>query len=792
MKVVRDGFATKGVRKVAFLAFVLICLFMTPYQVVAQDNHKTPLLTQKDYGTINGVDSLPGIDPSSAYAVSAAVDTVPGDSSKVLYFYNIGTKKFLSVGGYWGTHASLNSTPHALWMEPIAGNNTAWYVNNRVLGSGTGHHMGMQNGNLFMDKGQGGTSKSPVSFVKAKDYTDKCKLYLIKVGDNYITTYPNNEQRYCNYEAKPYDDADTLYKNQEWKIITLKDYYSLAFADPANMEAVLDFSFIMHDPNFRVNNTDAKYWQVAVPKGDNAADPQSKIFFGDDKQYCTYANRDKSGPSHFAQGTYGDGQHQRFYGKYFYCYTKGADGYWLYEKVKVHKPGWYLIRCNGFTTQTMASSNSAQATPAAFLFMSVVQDDGSITKGKGSAATLNLLGKDEARTLIASDEGAGAGKAFFDGKYENQVQLCFSTTPDGEVISPSHPLTIGVGIYVEKTGGTPTDDDMTCVDNFKLLYAGAQRNTELILDEDNDNLLYLTRAKDVYKNTVLHLRRTLNAKRWNSLILPVDLNWGQMKRTFGDDVKVAKLANLEGSTIQFVTVSCKNDSDLMVKAFEPYIIYPPVAETESPAYTVEKFYTKEGDNNANWLNAACTGSSTNENDRFSLTIPKNHFDITRVSFDREAFRQHVDSTNWVSKTRFAADGVPGHMECLGTVAKTFGADGVLPGRDMLSGDYIFYKGDIVQVPHDKQYGLKGFRCWFELNGTHDIYHPKAAEFYLDGVKQTGVTGIDQIHGHEVFSARQHRLSGVYNLEGQRVSASSSTAGLPKGIYIIDGKKIILK
>lgn len=36
---------------------------------------------------------------------------------KIFFFYNVGTKKFLSSGGYWGSHAALSDTPHPFWLQ---------------------------------------------------------------------------------------------------------------------------------------------------------------------------------------------------------------------------------------------------------------------------------------------------------------------------------------------------------------------------------------------------------------------------------------------------------------------------------------------------------------------------------------------------------------------------------------------------------------------------------------------------------------------------------------------------
>ena len=789
MNVFSDCLVRRGARKVWAVVSLLILMNLSSHPALAQEDNG--LLGAVNNSSINGLDSLPGIDPSPAYR-AGAFDKVstPADENKVLCFYNVGTKKFLSIGGLWGTHASISPTPYALWLESDDENATAWYVHDKVEGSETGHHIGIQNGDLWMDQSLS-TSLRSVSFEKAAGYTDQNKLYTIKIGnDGYLTTYPDNENKYCNYQKSLYATTDSRYANQVWKVITRVQYYTLSLANPANMEAVVDFSFLMQAPDFRVNDLNIAKWQIT---GDKADDAKKKILFGDNTMYCTYANSNQTGKSHFTNYS---GGHQQAYGKYFYAYTKGAHGYTLYQDVEIHKSGWYLLRCNGFTTQT-ALDQSGMDRPAAYIFIARVKSDKSQPE-YASSATLNLMDKAEANALVASDNGSGAGKAFFEGAYENQVQLCFDEAADGKEITADNPLKVRIGIYVETLSDEPADDDLTCVDNFKLLYAGPRRNPELILDEDNDHLLYLSRAKDSYKNSVLHLHRTLNPHKWNSLVLPVNLTWGQMKRTFGNDVKVAKLAALSNTTVQFVTVECKQDSDLMVKAFEPYIVYPPVVDTHSPAYTASHFYTREGDDNSHWLKADCSGETNVESDRFTLTIPANHYDITMVSFDRDAFIKHLEqedgtgNSNWISTTRFSADGQVGHMECLGTMAKTFNDDGIIPGRDKLSGDYFFYKGDLIQVPHDKEYGLKAFRCWFELNGTHDIEQGKKMSFYLDGVSQGDATGIETPQGDQVFSARRHRLSSVYNLQGQRVSATASLQGLPGGIYIVNGKKIVIR
>lgn len=337
------------------------------------------------------------------------------------------------------------------------------------------------------------------------------------------------------------------------------------------------------------------------------------------------------------------------------------------------------------------------------------------------------------------------------------------------------------------------------MDEFKLLYAGPRRNPELILDEESTDLRYLTMATDEYKNSVLHLNRKLNDNMWNSLILPVDLTWGQMKRTFGDAVKVAKLTALTENSVQFVTVEPDSDEAVMVKAFEPYIVYPPYTQVKSAPYAVDRFYTSKGEDNSQWLGTDYEPSS-DENNRLTKTLEADHYDITMVSLDREKLLQHVNTDTWESKTQFdATGGGHGTMTCKGTMAKTYDNGKIIEGRDNLNGDYFMHKGKLIQVPHGYMsdgnpysYGLKAFRCWFELTAnTPAEGKPSQVSLLIDGVEDSA-TGIDDIHGSMDRTSYKRGIEGVFNMNGQMVRRSCSLEGLPKGMYVVNGKKIIIR
>lgn len=771
--------------KGSIAAVALAAVLMAANATVASAQNKATEDNGIEETVIGGVDDLYGIDPSETYCTTKHTDETDGD--KIVYLYNVGAKKFLSVGGLWGTHASLNVSPYSIYIYMKNKFFQTYSLESKVNGSGTGSYLGIKNNGVYMDRNN--DASSTVRFEQAKDYDSKTnKVYLVKIGSigstGYLTAYPNNEDMFCNYETK-LAEGITEYKNQEWKVITKNDYYKLFNVAPANMKSVVDASFLLACPDFRVNDTDAAKWKIGGVSP--TTDVKSHVRFGDEKTYKTYPGNSDWTPAY-------DETHQTNYGKYYYCYTKGLRGFNIYQDVKVHKAGWYLLRCNGFSTANSSENIKQNGGPLANLFITVLDTQGNPINEKYSTATLDGISQADAEALGNTYDGAGIGRAFFEGEYENQVQICL----DDNSISSENPVTLRIGFYIDSTTKSEANaNELTAVDNFKLLYAGPRRNPELILDEESTDLRYLTEAKDEYKNSVLHLNRKLNDNMWNSLILPVDLTWGQMKRTFGDAVKVAKLAALTESSVQFVTVEPKNDDDIMVTAFEPYIVFPPYTQVKSAPYTVEHFYTSEGEDNSEWLGTNYE-KSKDENNRLTKTLKADHYDITMVSLDREELKQAVDLNTWVSKTQFdATSGNHGTMVCKGTMAKTYDNGKIISGRDDLNGDYFMYKGKLIQVPHNENgkqysYGLKAFRCWFELTDNASAGgKPSQVSLLIDGVEDS-TTGIDDIHGSTDCTSYKRGIEGVFNINGQMVRRSCSLEGLPKGMYIVNGKKIIIR
>ena len=108
-----------------------------------------------------------------------------------------------------------------------------------------------------------------------------------------------------------------------------------------------------------------------------------------------------------------------------------------------------------------------------------------------------------------------------------------------------------------------------------------------------------------------------------------------------------------------------------------------------------------------------------------------------------------------------------------------------------------YKGKLIQVPHGNMadgkpysYGLKAFRCWFELTGNTTGTQSQVS-LLIDGVEDC-TTGIDDIHGSTDRTFYKRGIEGVFNMNGQMVRRSCCLEGLPKGMYVVNGKKIIIR
>lgn len=384
-----------------------------------------------------------------------------------------------------------------------------------------------------------------------------------------------------------------------------------------------------------------------------------------------------------------------------------------------------------------------------------------------------------------------AGKNFYGSRqYVNTVYV----TVTDSIIKKDGTATIRLGIMVgdNKDDKTVEGDEWTVFDDFRMLYAAKEVKEDLILDEMRDNLTYLYNCPTPMENKTLHLNKTFTLGKWNSFILPVNLNKKQVVETFGANARLAKLTRLTDTGIEFTSVNLLDDNSTAIEAYVPYIIFPVKNPDHTEAYTAN--YQQKG-----------------QTKRMNINIPANHYVIGKVSMPLTTTTTatgdvkandwlKMDETKWTLKDPVGDDDIKAY----GTFARTFGEfssynektgvygkvtvndpnNPIIPGRDELKDSYFFDKGNMYHST-GRPRGLRGFSCWFQTFGAQ-----KSLKLTIDGVSQ-GTTGIEDILA-DYEQPVSRFANGIYNLNGQLVKQGNSTAGLPSGMYIVNGKKCIVR
>lgn len=752
------------------------------------------------------VSKLVGADPKDLATLNDACRETPNNpkyADSTFLLLNVRTEKFFNIGGAYGRHASLSNTGMYLWIWKNSTTQDTYNIRtlqNYVKKTATDdnqnnyvqYYIDSKHDGVYLDcLPSNDLYKYGWEFEPAEGYYTKTnKIYKISTYEDkdgnrrYLTATPEDtEGNFCNAISETPQNSEY----QLWKLITLKEYYDLFNASPSDLSSPIDATFLIQNPGFNYNTSTLEKWKVPT-------NPE-KVRLGIDNYYKKATSNEYTINGEAANNN--DYLYKN--GKYFCADIKNIHNIEIHQWVTVDKAGWYIVRCNGFSNTNGLAKLFVKDIINSLKDNFKGMDTGGVNLNNISETVLNPLEANVPNNLLY------AGKEFYKDKYENQVAIHISQEAIDfmKIVAGNGQLLIG--IKIDDDGTTPSESEWTAFDNFRLLYAGeSSKAPDLVLDEDNPDLSYLTETIEEYKNCVLHLNRSFELNKWNTLILPVNLTYGQMRYTFGDKVKLAKLYKLTPNSVRFKTVECDSDNDVMLEAFTPYIIKPTKAAGQNSAYTTPRL-KKEA--NKNWIYDENKGITYPEEgvERYiggKVSIEANHYDIPNVTLDRDKLSKYLNN-HWVSTTTTsttAPDADNNKMVCKGTMAKTFyikGSTGYFykddnEERDKLSGDYFMNKGTMYKVPATKQYGLKAFRCWFELTNTTDagnsISQAKDVKLFINEIEDE-TTGISDIITDPAFSHAAYQYDGVYNLQGQLVRQGTSLEGLPQGIYIVKGKKV---
>ena len=258
------------------------------------------------------------------------------------------------------------------------------------------------------------------------------------------------------------------------------------------------------------------------------------------------------------------------------------------------------------------------------------------------------------------------------------------------------------------------------------------------LDDTNDY------SPHTEKNVDVTLKRTFYKNYWNAICLPYSINRRQIEEKFGDGTMVVLMKDIDTSNKKVMFIEHANQD---IIAGYPYLIFP-----------TDKKDTKK----------------TDHSDISSIT--------TRATFgeaDSPLFSVGTDG-----KTYLDAKSMPGD-------ALVF--KGTFTNTTLKEGSYVVTnKGVLSRIPKDGM-NIKPYRSYIYFNKVTGsakailLQSMNVNGFENDEDNTTGIENLLFESGILTHSA------DVYSIDGQLVRRKAlNFNGLPKGVYIVNGKKYVKK
>lgn len=461
------------------------------------------------------------------------------------------------------------------------------------------------------------------------------------------------------------------------------------------------------------------------------------------------------------------------------------------------KEGTYIVTAQAFVSNdadVTAAANSAEA--GAYLFASG-------STGEQDGALIQLLNEDEQNDFTTNFYNAQKKYLGNDAYFRGNVAAGEFLATNNRTISRedamynpdmrNHIITIAVrvneggrlAIGVAKTENA----GRAYFDNIRVWYTG---NNEFGIDAYSTNSTAIS-ADNLYGIDYLQYGypRVFNLSRdfgitkdnaatyepkWEALVSPVNLTCTQVWNTFGKDTRLSELVGLaeDGHEMRFKTVDLSRADATAIYAGKCYVIKVPKVPQ------IARFVGSDP-------TQAVEGVDKHEFSIFS-TEPFIQGDIT--------YYGPVYQFNGVTRTSTLEDLITaneaGKYEN-GTVTKIYHSpDG--SGDVKFTG--YFYKPASVSnayvVSRGNMYFL-GNQSWKSLTGTMwtlEELNPENNNKLTFDFGDGGTTGIEDLGS--VTDDASEKADGVFNLNGQKVADGTSTEGLAKGIYVIGGKKIVVR
>ena len=731
-------------------------------------------------------------------ANNESLETIVSTSAdpKKIYLYAKGHDKFVTVGGRYGAQPILAEVGMYFYVEKVSNdpNDKRYYIHSWVHNPTTSHESGL--GDYLgveptMNKNEqyifSGDNKSIYLFVdRGKDnYNDehtisspeRVQWYIEPVvgttnGYQIYSTWKDDQDANArNYYLAYYADSNS---QKKFLVVTTdksqaETFYFIKREDYRNVinsqnKKYINVSGLVRDARFERNNKGID--GTSDLKGDYDTMSKNNVWqFRYDRNYDTYVFPNKQ-----------DNVEDLAYMTAWVGCEGSSDnkkGNYLIQKITKLKPGLYRVNCQGFYFNPNDKNDKDNTS---FVFAS--QDYTDISN-QTALKTIESADWDSMQNMTY--HGAEVTADGKNGYVDYSIKHCVNA---GKIFAESNPYedkdvdhrkydnSVAVLVKADKGSTTGTlyigagkranGEGYAFFDNFQLFYMGdrqwyldatnTSRSEFTTTKNDNDN--YYTpsginrnlKGDDYYEYPVTYnIRRYFNVDKWESLILPCALTGDQVKQTFGGDkqVKLSVFDRVEGTCVYFRPVNPDTEG---IVAGKPYIIK---VGKKADIETKENEYTFPWGNNT------------------TVKVKGPIYQVKGVV--PPTITDDVVTTEEITSGGYTVQ------------FKGFYYDpGVAPAYA-----YVVNNGNMYHLSSDWN-NFVGTSWYVTITDAQG--NAKALSFSFDGDSSTTV--IENVTRQEDAAVQTDGF--VYNLSGQRVGTRNNMSNLSSGIYIVAGKKVVVK
>ncbi len=670
-----------------------------------------------------------------------------------VYLYNVTKNGFLNAGGDYGMQGILNPRGIRLSLESeVVESGRPWnptyttyyYLEGPIINDAQGSYLAREN-----DQNLGNV----IYIDRAKEDDARFTIEAIDGGNTFHINHDGNSAYWTYDTSRNYVTVTSRESEADvWCFISIDDYRT--FTQQQAHVGDYNVSGLLYNTRFirNVSDPNTLFWKT-----------EGLNYSSDD--YCTAI--DSRLGTNKSENIGNNDNYARAYGSYG-CLEIGRATGRFYQEVSGLNPGLYKVSAQAF----FDGNDSAPYTNGAYDDSNTASETNAYLFANSSREPIPMLTDDQYSEFISlvnahydmlNDDGTSSDGTPNNQLFRRNVPASQYMTGNNTYSPDESRFVVEVYVMVGGDGtlrlgvGKNAEVGRVYMDNMTLTYMGNPQTQQYGFGVDaygnQGDVDPYTYTEDGY---MFYLSRKFVASTeghgWNALTLPVNLSASQLREAFGIDMELVKLTGLNQQNTQQILFEPVNlDGGDGLEAGQCYL----VKVTKDP------------------IAAANTQFTFHRIDESKDDAA--YADVEDVTYQHGSIYQFLGVA---CPEGISRDAVTGTTD-----------DGALSWTSYYyhpdyapEGSYVMSGGDM--------YHLTG--NWSNLIGTAwYITETNPTQGTKTFVIDNG-SGTTDINGIVTETPAEKAAEGVYTINGQKIASDKSLNDLPKGIYIVNGKKHIVR